>query len=89
MQSAGIEVLYDDREESPGVKFNDADLIGIPVRITVSERALAQGGVELKLRQQPTKDILPLGEIEARLRSVIKSLQAEITSKVITVPFKT
>jgi prolyl-tRNA synthetase len=89
LQTAGIEVLYDDREESPGVKFNDADLIGIPVRITVSERALAQGGVELKLRHQPTKDIVPLGEIEARLRSVIQSLQDEITSKVIPVPFKT
>jgi prolyl-tRNA synthetase len=89
LQTAGIEVLYDDREESPGVKFNDADLIGIPVRITISERALTQGGVELKLRHQPTKDIIPFGEIEARLRSVIQSLQDEITSKVIPVPFKT
>ena len=37
-QAAGVEVLYDDREESPGVKFNDADLIGLPLRLTVGER---------------------------------------------------
>jgi prolyl-tRNA synthetase len=86
LQASGIEVLYDDREESPGVKFNDADLIGIPIRITVSERALAQGGVEMKLRREPGKDIVPQMEIEARLRSVIQSLQGEIASKVTMVP---
>ena len=40
-QAAGIEVLYDDRDESPGVKFNDADLIGIPLRLTVGDRSLS------------------------------------------------
>jgi prolyl-tRNA synthetase len=45
LQEKGYEVLYDDRDESAGVKFNDADLIGIPVRLTVSTRALAAGGV--------------------------------------------
>ena len=87
MQAAGIEVLYDDREESPGVKFNDADLIGIPIRITVSERALNQGGVEMKLRRNTPKLIIPLEGIEAHLRSVIQSLQGEIESKVTPVPF--
>lgn len=87
VQAAGIEILYDDREESPGVKFNDADLIGIPIRITVSERALAQGGVEMKLRRDTTKDIIPLDGIEAHLRSVIQSLQGEIESKVTPAPF--
>jgi len=86
MQAAGIEVLYDDREESPGVKFNDADLIGIPIRITVSERALNQGGVEMKLRRNTPKLIIPLEGIEAHLRSVIQSLQGEIESKVTPVP---
>jgi prolyl-tRNA synthetase len=43
-ESAGVQVLYDDRAESPGVKFNDADLIGLPIRLTVSERAQKQGG---------------------------------------------
>jgi prolyl-tRNA synthetase len=87
LQAAGMEILYDDREESPGVKFNDADLIGIPVRVTVSERAIGQGGVELKLRRETTREIVPLDEIETRLRSVIQSLQVEIASKVTLVPF--
>jgi prolyl-tRNA synthetase len=89
LQAAGVEVLYDDREESPGVKFTDADLIGIPLRITVSERALAQGGVELKLRREPTREIVPFEEIESRLQTEIHSLQDEITSKVTPVPFTT
>ncbi len=88
LQTAGMEVLYDDRDESPGVKFNDADLIGIPIRITVSERALAQGGLELKLRRETTRDIVPLDEIVSRLRMLIQSLQEEIASKVTAVPFK-
>jgi len=62
LQSAGVEVLYDDRDESPGVKFNDADLIGLPIRLTVSERALAQGGVEMKLRSKSDKSIIPFNE---------------------------
>jgi prolyl-tRNA synthetase len=88
LQTAGMEVLYDDRDESPGVKFNDADLIGIPIRITVSERALAQGGLELKLRRETTRDIVPIDEIVTRLRVLIQSLQEEIASKVTAVPFK-
>jgi prolyl-tRNA synthetase len=87
MQTAGIEVLYDDRDESPGVKFNDADLIGCPVRITVSERALGQGGVEMKLRQEQAKGIVPLEETVARLRSVLQSMQAELLLKVVPVKY--
>lgn len=49
--NAGIEVLFDDRQESPGVKFKDADLIGCPIRLTIGERSLKQGGVEMKLRK--------------------------------------
>ncbi len=51
LEAAGIDVLLDDRAESPGIKFNDADLIGIPLRVTVSERSLNQGGVEIKPRR--------------------------------------
>ncbi len=87
LQAAGFEVLYDDRDESPGVKFNDADLIGLPVRITVSERALSQGGVEMKLRCEQSKAIIPIEETAVRLRSVIQSLQDEIASKVTPVPY--
>ncbi len=50
LTSDGIQVLYDDRTESPGVKFNDADLLGLPVRAVVSRRNLRDGGVEVKLR---------------------------------------
>ncbi|MBI4236045.1 MAG: proline--tRNA ligase [Chloroflexi bacterium] len=53
LQAAGVEVLYDDREESAGVKFNDADLLGMPVRVTVSPRTLREGKVELKRRADP------------------------------------
>ena len=52
LTAAGIEVLFDDREESPGVKFNDADLIGIPLRIVISARTLKNNGVELKWRKE-------------------------------------
>jgi prolyl-tRNA synthetase len=48
LQNAGISVLFDDRDERAGVKFNDADLIGCPIRLTVGEKALQNGMVELK-----------------------------------------
>ena len=50
LKAAGLETIYDDREESAGVKFADADLLGLPLRITVSPRNLREGNVELKLR---------------------------------------
>ncbi|MFA5874006.1 MAG: His/Gly/Thr/Pro-type tRNA ligase C-terminal domain-containing protein, partial [Anaerolineales bacterium] len=87
LQAAGVEVLYDDRHESPGVKFNDADLIGCPVRITVSERALDQGGAEMKLRRELAKIIVPLKETVARVRSVIQSMQEEISLKIVPVNY--
>ena len=87
LQESGMEVLYDDREESPGVKFNDADLIGCPLRVTVSERGLAQGGVEVKLRREQSKAILPLQEAKAHLGAVIQSLHDEITSRVVPVDY--
>jgi prolyl-tRNA synthetase len=87
LQTAGIEVLYDDRDESPGVKFNDADLIGLPIRLTVSERALAQGGVEMKLRSQSEKSILPLHEITTRVRSELDALVAKISASLLPVDY--
>jgi prolyl-tRNA synthetase len=60
LQEAGIEVLWDDRDERAGVKFNDADLIGAPYHLVIGEKGLAQGQVELKLRQTgETKKIAP------------------------------
>jgi prolyl-tRNA synthetase len=59
---AGIDVLFDDRRESPGVKFADADLIGIPWRATVSGRSLKENCVEVKYRSQSEKKMIPLDE---------------------------
>jgi prolyl-tRNA synthetase len=87
LQAAGMEVLYDDRDESPGVKFNDADLIGLPLRLTVSERTLAQDGVEMKLRNKAEKVIIPLDETVARLRSKLAALEAEIAAKVLPIKY--
>src|SRR3990172_12645376 len=53
LTARGIEALYDDREESPGVKFADADLLGMPLRLTVSPRTLEKDAAELKRRSEP------------------------------------
>jgi prolyl-tRNA synthetase len=60
--AAGLEPLYDDRDERAGVKFNDADLIGIPLRVTVSARSLQSGGFEFKRRAEEARWIVPVGE---------------------------
>ncbi|MGZ9226880.1 MAG: proline--tRNA ligase, partial [Anaerolineales bacterium] len=60
MQSAGISVLFDDRDERAGVKFNDADLIGCPFRVTVGEKALKEGMVELKPRKEKDTHLIRL-----------------------------
>jgi prolyl-tRNA synthetase len=62
---AGIEVLYDDRDERPGVKFKDADLIGIPYRIAVGKKGLVEGVAELKLRRGPEVRKIKIEEIAA------------------------
>ena len=80
--SAGIPALYDDRLESPGVKFNDADLIGLPIRLTVSDRALNAGGVEFKRRDQSEKVIIPLDTVIQHISSQIAVMTAEIEQKV-------
>lgn len=60
LQAAGLAVLHDDRLLSPGVMFNDADLIGVPLRVTVGAKSLDQGGVEVKWRHEPERQIVPL-----------------------------
>lgn len=66
-----LEVLFDDRPESPGVKFNDADLLGIPLRLTVSPRTLQSQSVEVKWRNQKQAQLLPLGEIIPRAKDLL------------------
>ncbi len=63
LTGVGFEVLYDDREVSAGVKFKDADLIGIPLRVTVGARGLAQGNVEVKQRGAEERLTIPLTEL--------------------------
>ncbi len=63
LQSAGISVLFDDRDERAGVKFNDADLIGCPVRVTVGEKGLKEGKVEVKRRTNKDNQLISVGEI--------------------------
>jgi len=88
LRQAGIEVLYDDRDESPGVKFNDADLIGLPLRITVSDRMVKQKSVEFKLRSSDEKETIAEVDAVTKVKSEITRLEAEIKSKVVQVPFK-
>jgi prolyl-tRNA synthetase len=76
LAKAGVEVLYDDRDERAGVKFNDADLIGIPIRISVGRKGLAEGKVELKLRSSAQFDLVPLGEVAARAAELVRKATA-------------
>jgi len=69
----GLEVLFDDRKESPGVKFNDADLLGIPIRVTISPRTLGANSVEIKRRSEKESQLLPLEEIAARLKELTRN----------------
>lgn len=73
LETAGLEVLYDDREESPGVKFNDADLLGIPIRVTVSPRTLGNNSVEVKRRAEKESQLLPLEGVVAKLKELVSA----------------
>jgi len=70
--AAGVEVLYDDRLESPGVKFNDADLLGMPLRVTVSPRSLEKEAVELKRRAGGDAELVPYGKAADKIREVLR-----------------
>ena len=63
LSEAGIEVLYDDRDVSAGIKFADADLIGIPYRIVVSEKTLRQDSVEVKRRGDDKVEIVKIDQV--------------------------
>jgi prolyl-tRNA synthetase len=80
-------VLYDDRDERAGVKFNDADLIGIPIRLTMSKRSLEAGGVEVKLRRSSERTVVSQSETVSHVIDSIEALRAEIAEKVVPVPY--
>jgi prolyl-tRNA synthetase len=73
LQAEGIEVLYDDRMESAGVKLNDADLLGLPVRLVVSPRNLRQNAVEVKRRSDDEAITVPLDETVERVKDLLAS----------------
>jgi prolyl-tRNA synthetase len=71
LAEAGVEVLLDDRDERPGFKFKDADLIGIPLRIVVGSKNLAEGKVELKERKSGEVTLLPIAEAVEQVKTVV------------------
>jgi len=73
LTSRGIDVLYDDRDLSPGIKFNDADLIGLPLRVTIGKRSLKKGGIELKRRTAPDIETVPLPDAPSRIAALVQS----------------
>jgi prolyl-tRNA synthetase len=75
LTAAGIEVLYDDRDERPGGKFKDADLIGVPLRVAVGKKSLAAGNVEVKGRRVKDPELVPVAQAAA---NVIERVRAEL-----------
>jgi prolyl-tRNA synthetase len=73
LSAAGVEVLYDDRDERAGVKFKDADLVGVPIRIAVGKKGLASGQAEWKLRASKQVELVPLGGVAARTLEAVRA----------------
>jgi prolyl-tRNA synthetase len=73
LQKEGIDVLFDDRDESPGVKFNDADLLGIPLRLTVSPRTLQSQSAEAKWRREKETRLLSLENLATEVGKLLGS----------------
>ena len=71
LNQLGVEVLLDDRDERPGVKFKDADLIGIPLRVTVGAKGLEKGCVELRRRRDGKSEDLPVAEAAQRIGKIV------------------
>jgi len=82
LEAEGLEVLFDDRQESPGVKFNDADLLGIPIRVTVSPRTLETNSVEIKKRSEKESQLVPLKGAGTRLKELISQGLSKLPNSV-------
>jgi len=91
LQKVGVEVLYDDRHfktASNGEKFGDADLIGIPIRLTVSKRSMQNGGVELKLRNDGEGKIISSNEAVEAVKAAISEMQNKLMEPVVAEGWK-
>jgi prolyl-tRNA synthetase len=72
LQQHGVEVLFDDRDERPGVKFKDADLVGIPLRVTIGLKGLEKGAIELRTRRDGKTEEVPLADAVKKIQALIK-----------------
>lgn len=80
LTQAGISVLYDDRKESAGIKFNDADLMGLPIRITMGNRTLKEGAVEVRTRADGETTLVPIAQAVEQVTAMIARMQAALDS---------
>jgi prolyl-tRNA synthetase len=76
LQERGIEVLLDDRDERAGSKFADADLLGMPLRVTVGSKALQEGALELQERRSGTRSLLPLADAAGKIAALVQNALA-------------
>jgi prolyl-tRNA synthetase len=72
LSAAGVEVILDDRDERPGVKFKDADLVGFPIRLGLGERSLAKGEVEIKIRGGELR-LVKIGDAVAEVIKLVRA----------------
>ena len=75
MKQAGVDVLLDDRKDRAGVKFKDADLIGYPVRITVSKNTIESGEVELRVRKDGSTSTVKIDEVTTSVQGLLRLLK--------------
>ncbi len=74
LKDAGLDVLFDDRDEKPGVKFKDADLIGMPLRVVISKRSLQNGGLEVKARREKDAQTVPVADGVKTVQRLLEGL---------------
>ncbi|HBA83088.1 MAG TPA: proline--tRNA ligase [Verrucomicrobia bacterium] len=78
LEARGVDVLLDDRDERPGVKFKDADLLGLPVRVNIGERGLAKGVIEIKVRKSPDLQTAPIAEASKAVLGCVDELWKDV-----------
>jgi prolyl-tRNA synthetase len=83
----GVEMLLDDREATPGVKLNDADLIGLPLRLTVGPRSISAGGAEMRHRDRDDTRVVPIDQVVPTLKAEVERLLAESRARAVARPF--
>ena len=88
LENAGFQVLFDDRDERAGVKFKDADLIGLPVRLTVGQRGLENGGVEFKRRDLSDREMVAIDDVLDKVTAALNALQADLDARVVNLKYK-